>query len=272
MNLQGKTALLTGASGGIGRAIAPSLAAEGVRLVLNGRHVDKLERLRDQLQQAGHSATIAVGDISEHRDRQSLREHCECEQVDLVIHNAGVLDFRLLVHQDTGVIASLVNLNLVAPILLTRALLPQLAARPEGAIVFIGSTFGSIGHPGFAAYCASKFGLRGFAESLRRELADTDIVVHYLAPRATRTELNSPEIEAFNESIGNAVDDPNVVADELIKLLSQRRGKNRYLGWPEKLFVRINSLLPSVVDSALAKKLAIVRNHAPGESIPNSNR
>ena len=95
--------------------------------------------------------------------------------------------------------------------LLCQGLLPLLRNRPEAAIVNIGSTFGSIGHPGFATYCASKFGLRGFTETLRRELADTEVQVYYVAPRATRTDMNSAAVVQLNEELGNAMDPPDVV-------------------------------------------------------------
>src|SRR5690606_22629139 len=104
--------------------------------------------------------------------------------------NAGVMDFSLFRQQDSQAITHTIQLNLLAQMLLTQSLLPLLEKPLEASLVFVGSTLGSIGHPGFTAYCASKFGLRGFAESLRRELADTAIQVHYLAPRATNTGLN----------------------------------------------------------------------------------
>ncbi len=156
----------------------------------------------------------------------------------------------------------MLQLNLLAPVLLTRALLPDLRARPEAALVFVGSTFGGIGHPGFTSYCASKFGLRGFAQSLRRELADTGVRVDYLAPRATRTELNPPGVDALNAELGNAVDPPCRVAEELLTRLSAGSGGDRHMGWPEKLFVKINGLVPTLVDKSLAARLNRIRHHA----------
>ena len=132
--------------------------------------------------------------------------------------------------------------------------------------VNIGSTFGSIGHPAFVAYSASKFGLRGFSEALRRELNGSTVKIHYLAPRATHTALNDDQVVAMNESLGNAMDDPCLVADELVRLLGEKHDKNRFLGWPEKLFVRINSLLPQLVDRALAKQLKTIRHYAGSDN------
>ena len=140
------------------------------------------------------------------------------------------------------------------------------AAAHEGAqIINVGSTFGSIGYPGFSAYCASKFGLRGFTESLRRELADSGLQVSYIAPRATETDLNSDNIVAMNDALGTAMDEPSLVADEVMQIISTPVASDKYLGWPEKLFVRINALLPALVDSSLRKQLPIIRRFAKHE-------
>jgi short-subunit dehydrogenase len=137
-----------------------------------------------------------------------------------------------------------------------------LKARPEATIVNIGSTFGSIGHPGFSTYCATKFGLRGFTESLRRELSDTKVGVFYIAPRATQTDMNSEAVAELNRELGNAMDQPEVVVDEIIRLLKTRRAGDYFLGWPEKLFVRLNGLLPRVVVGAISKQLATIKRLA----------
>lgn len=125
----------------------------------------------------------------------------------------------------------------------------------------LGSTFGSIGYPGFATYCASKFALRGFSEALRRELADTPIKVLYIAPRATRTGMNTQSVVALNDELNVAMDDPKTVAAQIAAAL-QYEHELLYLGWPEKFFVRLNSLLPGIVDRALRKQLPVVQRFA----------
>ena len=259
MNIDGKTILVTGASGGIGREIARALAAKGARLIVSGRDHNKLTQLAAQL---GDTAVIVSADMGTAEGRSAIVNTCATEGVDIVVHSAGTLDFALFANQDADAIETMVNLNFLAPVLLSRALVPILEQRPQGAMVFVGSTFGSIGHPGFSVYCATKFGLRGFAESLRRELADTPIQIHYLAPRATTTDLNSDSVVALNHALGNTSDTPQIVAAEVIGMLTSATGRNRYIGWPEKLLVRINALLPAIVDRALGKKLAIIRRYA----------
>lgn len=259
MRVEGTTTLLTGATGGIGHAMTHRLAACGARLLLCGRDAPRLAELAAELPPG--VLTVAA-DITSVAGRETLVEAATAAAVEVVIHNAGAQEFGLFQEQDPAVLQRQFELNLCAPVLLTRALLPALVRRDAAALVFVGSAFGSIGHPGFAAYCASKFGLRGFAETLRRELADSAVRVHYLAPRATRTALNGPRVVALNQTLGNAMDAPERVADELLRLLERDRGGERFVGWPEKLFVRINAVWPRLVDAALAGKLATVRRYA----------
>jgi short-subunit dehydrogenase len=121
---------------------------------------------------------------------------------------------------------------------------------------------GYLGYPGHAAYCASKFALRGFTEALRRELADAPVRVLYLAPRATRTAMNGAAVYALNAELGVAMDEPAAVARELLALL-RASSRERLLGMPERLFARLNQLLPGLVDRALRRQLPIIRRHAP---------
>ena len=103
--------------------------------------------------------------------------------------------------------------------------------------------------PYAAAYAASKFALRGFSEALRREMADTGVGVLYVAPRATRTSMNSAQAVALNSALKVAMDPPESVADAVLRAIELDRSE-LYLGWPEKFFVRLNGLLPSEIGRA----------------------
>ena len=259
MKLQDKTILLTGASGGIGQALASTLASRGARLILTGRNYPALDALRQQL--PGQHDCVSA-DLCQASDRQRLLAHCrQSGGIDMLINNAGCSHFSLFAQQSDADIEAQLGTNLLAPMQLSRLLLPLLAERPEAMIVNIGSTFGSIGHTGFAGYCAGKFGLRGFSEALRRELADSTIRVLYAAPRATDTAINSQQLVALNRRLGNRMDSPSVVAAAVCRAIEKER-RQLFIGWPEKVFVRLNALWPTLVDAALRKKLALIKRYA----------
>lgn len=255
--------LLTGATGGIGQQLAEHLSRSGARLLLVGRQVDRLELLVGQCQ--GRAESICA-DITESAGREAVLQAARrFGGVNLLINAAGVNHFSLLEQHDEEAIAALVQLNVTAVLQLTHRLLPLLRQQERAMVVNIGSTFGSIGYPGFAAYCASKFALRGFSEALRRELADTRVKVMYIAPRATRTSMNEQSVVAMNDELKVAMDEPAWVAEAVVAAIGRER-EELYLGWPEKLFVRLNSLLPRVVDQALRKQLPIIQRFARGKS------
>lgn len=256
MNWENQRCLLTGASGGIGHAIASALAAKGVSLILVGRNSMKLHALAESLPGA-HDVICA--DLSEVNERMALvTKVAELGGLTMLVNNAGVSHLSMLEDTNSVTIESVIETNLIAPMLLTQALLPLLKQDKPTQIVNIGSAFGSIGFAGQSAYCASKFGLRGFTESLMRELADSNIRVSYLAPRATATAINNDVANAMNEALGNQVDMPSVVAQHFIELLEGNKSR-AFIGFPERLFVKINGVFPSLVDKALLKKLPIIK-------------
>lgn len=259
-------AVLVGATGGIGQAIAHQLNREGVNLVLVGRNTDTLESLAESLLQERPGAQVHrfACDISSGQQRQALLRFVEAlpTKVDLLINNAGINDFALFEQQSDQVIAELMAVNALYPMLLTRLFLAYFSHEGHAAqVVNVGSTFASIAYPGFAAYCASKFALRGGTLALAREYVDTPIRIRFFAPRATRTALNSSSVCEMNNELGVAMDDPQRVAGEFVQFL--RGSKTIYhLGWPEKAFVFINKVLPGVVTGSLKKSLPVIRRYA----------
>ena len=256
MELNNKIVLVTGATGGIGQALCGLLSSAGATLVMNGLQDGVLHDMKKKLGLHHH---IVVADVSEAAGREAIVEACQHEGgADVVINLAGVLDCNLFMNQGEAALNRLLQINTVSPILLTRALLPQLLRKPKSRIVNVGSIFGSIGHPGFAAYCASKAATKMFSEALARELADTGVSVAYIAPRATDTPLNSAKVIELNKRLGNSMDKPESVAAEIFAL-AQGNARLRYLGWPEKFFVRLNAVLPGVVHNALVGKLSLIK-------------
>ena len=260
--LAGRGVLLTGASGGIGQCLALRLAEAGATVHAVGRRAETLEALAARARPGAIRPLVA--DLSTGEGLEVIRRAVSLTApppVSLVILGAADSRFGLFEDSSAADVQAQVATNLVAPMLLVRALLPSLLRLPAAGVVGIGSTFGSLGFPGFAAYSASKFGLRGFLETLAREHADGPLCVQYLSPRATRTALNSAAVEAMNAELGVAVDDADRVAASLLEAI-EAGTRRRQLGWPERLFARLNGALPELVDRALAKQLPIVRRFA----------
>jgi len=265
MNLKDKRILLTGASGGIGRHLALELAAQGARLALVGRRSDALQALADEIRSAGNpDACPVVADLATAEGRHEALEQARkgLGGIDLLINNAGVVDFHDFSVQDPAMIERIFQTNLMAPVQLTRTLLPELLEQGQGRIVNIGSTFGSIGFAYFAAYSSSKFALRGFSEALRRELGGSGVNVSYFAPRAVKTAANSEAHYRMAEATKMNMDKPQDVARFIVRSIVKDKAV-AYFGWPEKLFVRINALLPGLVDGALRKQNRIMARFAP---------
>ena len=257
MQLNGKTAVLTGASGGIGNAMAQALSDAGVSLLLVGRRAAVLDELATRL---GPQHAVVVADVTDAAGRAAVQQACIAHPrgIDILVNNAGINAFGAFEKQAADMIERKITTNLLAPMLLTHALLPALHRAPRALIVNVGSGFGSLGYPGFAAYAASKFGLRGFSEALRRELADSTVGVLHLAPRATATAINTDRVVALNQALGNAVDPPELVAQALLRQLREER-PHLALGGRERVFAHLNTLLPGVVDRALKRQLPVIR-------------
>jgi short-subunit dehydrogenase len=272
MQFTGKKVVLTGASGGIGGELARILSQNGAELILVGRNERKLRQVEETLA-AGCKAQLVAADIATIEGRQRIVNACTRHgHIDALVNCAGINDFALFNDQDNTRIAQLVDTNVTAPMLLVHQLLPLLGHAREGLVANIGSTLGTIGHPGFATYCATKFALRGFSQALRRELADSTIRVKYIAPRATRTAINSADVDAMNAELGVAMDEPADVAAQIFTALARNKDGDVYLGWPEKLFARINQLLPGIVDAALRKQWPVIRRFASrGHELPASH-
>jgi short-subunit dehydrogenase len=259
-------AVLTGASGGIGHAMAIALAGRCNALLLVGRDPQRLAALQKELlAQRSLAVAVVAGDLTDDATRQRIHDAAGAlpAPVDLLINNAGVNEFHEFESQSPETMSRLMEINLVAPMHLTHKLLPLLRRAPRAQIVNVGSIFGYLGYPGFAAYCASKFGLRGFSQALRRELADTAVSVRYFAPRATATALNSPAVAAMNRELRVQEDSPEVVAGMLLRFLDTDAWECK-IGFPESFYAFLNQLLPVVNDNAIGRQLKTIRKHLPG--------
>jgi short-subunit dehydrogenase len=169
------TALVTGANGGIGAAIARALTAAGAKVILSGRRPAALAPLAAEI-----GARVIVADLAVAADVERLA--AEAGDVDIVVLNAAVPASGLLFDHSAAQVESIMQVNLTAPILTSRTLGAGMLARKKGQIVLISSVSGMVASPGASLYAATKFGLRGFALSLRGDLAHHGVGVTTIFP------------------------------------------------------------------------------------------
>jgi short-subunit dehydrogenase len=262
--LDHRICVLTGATGGIGRALARVLAGNGVRLILAGRDAAALATLADSLP-AQSVIEQVPGDLTDPAAREALTRRAKQHSSDTLVNLCGMNELSLFEAQSPESITSMLAANLHTPMEMTRLLLPTLKLRQQALIVNVGSVFGQIGHPGYATYCATKFGLRGFSEALRRELSDTAVSVVHVEPRATRTGMNHGAGEALNRALGNRVDAPETVAGRIAQAMA-RSTPTTVIGLPERIYTRINAFLPSIIDRSMAAQLGTLKKVLSSET------
>jgi 3-oxoacyl-[acyl-carrier protein] reductase len=190
-NLEGKTALVTGASQGIGRACALALAKRGARVALAARNTGKLEAVAAEIASAGGQAQTFTLDVSDEASIQAAAKAAigQFGSVDILVNNAGITRDTLLLRMKRADWDAVMTTNLTGAFLLTQALLnPMLRAR-WGRIINITSVVGRTGQAGQANYAASKAGLIGFTRSMARELAPRSITVNAVAPGYIETAM-----------------------------------------------------------------------------------
>jgi short-subunit dehydrogenase len=175
MQISGAKVLVTGATGGLGQAIARDLAARGARLVLTGRRADVLEPLAAELSAEVRAVDLADGDAV-------LALAADSADVDVVVLNAALPGSGRLDSFSLDQMERVIDVNLRAPIVLAHELAPHMVGRGRGSLVFISSLSGKASAPGGSMYSATKFGLRGFALSLRAELHGTGVGVTVVNP------------------------------------------------------------------------------------------
>ncbi|HPR01299.1 MAG: SDR family oxidoreductase [Lewinellaceae bacterium] len=190
--LKNKVIWITGASGGIGEALAYAFSKEGARLVLTARNAEKLEVIAEKCRQSGVEVLVVPLDVTDLMAlEQAAKEVQEImKQVDVLVLNAGRSQRSLAVETPLSIDRTLMELNFFSPVALTKALLPGMLERKAGHLVVISSLAGKFGVPRRTAYCSSKHALQGFYEALRAELAATPVQVTILSPGRIQTEIS----------------------------------------------------------------------------------
>jgi short-subunit dehydrogenase len=245
MELAGRTALLTGATGGLGRAIARALAGRGVRLVLSSRRAGDLEALAEELPGDGHRALVA--DLAEPGAAEQLA--AEAGEVDVLVANAGLPGAGWLADFSSEEVQRALRVNLEAPMLMARALFPTMVDRGAGHLVFVSSLSGKVASPRSSIYNATKFGLRGFAFGLRADLDPQGVGVSVVSPGFIR-EAGMFADAGAKPPPGMGTGTPEQVGDGVVKAIEGNRIEVVVAPLPLRVLSHLSMVSPSVASRA----------------------
>lgn len=244
--LEGKRIVLTGAAGGIGSLLATRLRAAGG--IVTG--IDRVD--------CPACDDTIIADLSTLAGLAEISATLAHAHVDSLVNVAGLQYFGPFEQQPADNIWLGYTVNLIAPATLSRAVLPQMKTRGSGQIVNIGSMLGAVKYPFFVSYSSAKAGLQGLSEAMRRELHGSGIAVTHIAPRAARTAFNSPAVMRFMELTKMQTDEPDFVADRIVRAIIARKAEV-FIGFQERMFMRLNALFPRLIDAGLTAQTVKAR-------------
>ncbi len=189
--LSGQVALITGASSGIGLAIARAFLNEGADLVVVARRQERLQTLAEEAQKSGQRCAVVVGDVREEETARHAVQTAtgQLGHLDILVNNAGIARYGNLIKTSLDDYDAMMDTNMRSTFVFTRHVVPVLLERGKGAIITIASMAGVMGFAGEAVYCASKFAQVGFSQALDRELRPHGIKVGVVCPGGVKTEL-----------------------------------------------------------------------------------
>jgi short-subunit dehydrogenase len=255
--------VITGASSGIGKALAYELAAAGCKLVLAARRLELLEALAAELESRFEIETLAIGcDVSEQEQAEKLIAQSleRLGKIDILINNAGVADY-LFFHKDSPAkMRRVMEVNYWGVVYCTHAALPAMMAAKSGTVINISSVAGKLATPGIANYSASKHALNGLSQALRMELAAYGIHVLLVCPTSTKTEIvakaHDHSAVRFNPENYFGMSAERVAKETLQALLDKRR--EHVLGAGERLGLQIFQLIPGLGEAILRRGASFV--------------
>lgn len=228
--LKGKTALVTGASRGIGRVVALALAREGADVVITSRDHGKLLELEAELKKTGSRVLSVAGDACMENDVAAVRNKTmDFGAVDILINNVGIAKYAAFNEISLEDFDWMMNTNMRSSYLFTKAFLPVMLERKTGYVIFIASVSGLYGFPGETAYCASKHAQVGFAKALEREVFDKGIKVSVIAPGGVNTEHAFGTGRTAGDANLKSYIEPQAIADAVIFCLTQPANTRTFL-------------------------------------------
>lgn len=251
-----KRVILTGASSGIGWHLANQLADEGAEVVACARREDRLKRLADEIKSRGGSCTTVVGDITQKRTRQRLLETCldNLGGLDILINNAGVGAMGRFDEADENRMREIFEVNFFAIADMIRESLPALKQGQSPIIVNISSVLGHRAAPLKSEYCASKFALHGFSDSIRAELSRDGVDLLLISPSTTDSEFFESALEDNTKKNWKRRGSmpPEVVASKTIRAI--KKGKHEIiLTFGGRLIVWLDRLIPGLANRIMAR-------------------
>src|SRR3954468_22719709 len=255
-SITNRRALITGASSGIGRALAIELAKRGADLVLVARREDRLAEVAAQIAQLGGRAICIAGDVTDPsvRQRALAAARDQLGGLDILVNNAGVAAHGRFAEADPGRVRPIMEVNFFAPVEFMREALPLLREGVQPIIVNIGSILGRRGSPHKSEYSASKFAIHGFSEAVRPELARLGIDVLVVAAGPTETEHFQVLLEGTAKLPWG--DPPRQAADEVARAVIRGIEHNRHeivTGWRGRALLLLNRVAPRLVDRIMSR-------------------
>ena len=254
-DLTGRRAIITGASSGIGRALAIELARKGVDLVLLARRADRLEEVAAEVAKLNRRAICIAGDVTDPQARERALDAARDQLggLDILINNAGIAAHGRFADASPGRLRPIFEVNFFAPVEFIRAAIPLLREGHDPLIVNIGSILGDRGVPHKSEYCASKFALHGFSESIRPEFARLGIDVLLAVPGPTESE----HFDTLLEDQGLPWPEPErLPADQVARRIVEEMetGRDEFVvGFRSRLWLLLNRFFPRVVDRILKR-------------------
>ena len=206
--MESKVALITGASRGIGKAIALELADNGFNIVINYRSVnDELEELKKEIEGKNVECFLVYGDVSKFEDCENMIKQTieKFGQIDVLVNNAGITKDGLIMRMSKEDFESVIDINLVGTFNVTRNVIPYMMKKRSGRIINLSSVVGVSGNAGQTNYAASKAGVIGFTKSLAKEVASRNILVNAIAPGFIQTDMTNVLSDNVKEAILNQI-------------------------------------------------------------------
>jgi len=260
MTFNKKVVWITGASSGIGEALAYNLAAKGARLILSARSVDKLNRVKQNCNRADEDIIVLPLDLAHYKEMEGHYQQAADTfgHIDYLFNNGGISQRSLAMNTDIEVVKKIMDVNYTGTIALTSAVLEGMKNRDSGHIIVTSSVMGKFGTPMRSAYAASKHALQGYFESLRYELRDTEIAVTVVCPGFIHTDVSVNALTADGSIYQKMAPGqkngmpPDRFAEKLLKAVIKKKSEV-YIGGKEILTIYLKRFAPPILDWLIAR-------------------